>query len=131
MAGLVVNGGLDYLDSVTVASDCSSWQVALYSNNHTPGNTDTLGTYTLVSGSGIGTQVPGFTVASAGAGSKTITSALMNFICTASLGVSAYGYCVFSSGGTLIWAELFSGGPYALTAAGDGVQLTVVLTDQN
>lgn len=132
MAGLIVNTGLDYLDNNAITGVVSGWKVYLYTSNTTPSNTSVIGDFTLMSSVGIVFQTPGFTVNSASAGAKTIVSTLMNFISNAASGLSLYGYIVVdASGSILIGAEKFSGGPYAITAAGYGVQLTVTLTDQN
>ena len=131
MAGLIFNTGLDYLDTVAVATDCATWRVYLYSNNHTPVSADTLGSFTLITGFGLSFQTPGFTVGSASAGIKAIVSALMNFISTGAAG-STYGYIVTNgSGTTAIGGELFAGGPFSVNSAGLGVQLTATLTDQS
>jgi len=132
MAGILVNIGLDWLDSHTPSSDSATWKVQLYSSNTTPAAADTLATYTLISTVGLIAQTPGFTFNAAAAGSKTIVSALMNFVSNASSGLSIYGYVVIASDGTtLLGAEKFAGGPYTIPSAGAGVQLTVTLTDSS
>ena len=132
MAGIFVNGGLNYMDTVPIATDAQNWYVALYNNNKTPAATDTLSDYTLIVAGGVVAIKPGFTVGGASGGSKALTSAIMNFICTGNTGGSAYGYVVMDPSQTiLIGAEKFSGGPYAMTSAGQGVQLTSVLTDSS
>jgi hypothetical protein len=128
---LVTNSGLDYLDSVDVDTDCSTWQVACYVNNRTPSSTDTLVSYTLSTIPGIGNQTPGFTVAAATGGAKTITSNLMNFISTAASAQTIYGAVLMGTGGSVLIAACLFTTPISIPAAGNGCQVTWVHTDSN
>lgn len=101
----------------------------LYTNNVTPGETDTAATYTEASGNG-------YSAATLTGGSWTITPgapssasyAQQTFTFSGALG-NVYGYFIVeTSGGVICWAERFSDGPYAIANNGDQIKVTPAIT---
>jgi hypothetical protein len=104
----------------------------LYSNNLTPGETDTAGSYTEVSGNGYAaiTLTGANWTITAGAPTEA-AYAQQSFTFTGAAG-NVYGYFVVgASSGTLLWAEKFSDGPYNITQSGDVIKVTPKLTLQD
>lgn len=101
-------------------------EVHLYTNNKTPAPTDGLNNYTESVASNytgfrlFGTQ---WTVSSGVSVGATATYAVQNFNFSAA--DTIYGYFVTSAQkGVLLWAELFTGGPFVLPASGGTIALT-------
>lgn len=97
----------------------------LYTNNITPAETDTAGTYTEASGFG-------YAAITLTGASWTITEgapsdasfAQQTFTFTGNLG-NVYGYFVVqATSGILLWAERFSDGPYPISNNGDQIKVT-------
>lgn len=129
MAGKITNAGLDYMDTNDMQADSTSWIVRLYSNNYTPVAGSVAANFTECTFPGYAAQTGLTWTFNAGAASvKTIVSQLMNFISTAGGGETIYGYYVQMST-TVLFAEKFAAGPYTISAAGNGVQLTITQTD--
>ena len=117
---------LSYLVNKSSPSDLT---LRLYTNNGTPGESDTESTYTEASGSGY--SAINFTGASwtvtTGAPSN-VAYAQQEFTFTGALG-NVYGYYVTrQSDSKLIWVERFSDGPYNITATGQKIRVTPVIT---
>ena len=101
----------------------------LFTNNVTPGETDTAGTYTEASGNG-------YAAITLTGSSWTITEgapsdasyAQQTFTFTGNLG-NVYGYFIVqASSGILLWAEKFSDGPYNIVNNGDQIKITPKIT---
>jgi hypothetical protein len=101
----------------------------LFTNNVTPGETDTAGTYTEASGNG-------YAAITLTGSSWTITEgapsdasyAQQTFTFTGNLG-NVYGYFIVqASSGILLWAEKFSDGPYNIVNNGDQIRITPKIT---
>lgn len=97
----------------------------LFTNNVTPGETDTASTYTEASGFGYAAKTitgSSYTVATA-SGTTTATYASQVWTFTGALG-NVYGYFVIRADtGILMWSERFTNGPYNI--ANNGETITV------
>ncbi len=104
-------------------------RLRLFQNNITPGETDVLGTYTESTGPGyaaVSLTGASWTVSST-AGPTSASYAQQTFTFTGAAN-SIYGYYVTqANSSTLMWAERFSDGPYAIVNNGDAVKITPVL----
>lgn len=131
MALLVPNVGeaiiLNYLTNKDAPEDLV---MRLYTNNLTPAETDVVGDYTEVSGSGYAAKTPG-------SGDWTVTPgapsnaalAQQTFAFNADLAEDVYGYYfVRATSGELVWSERFTDGPYAINNNGDEIRITPVMT---
>lgn len=104
----------------------------LFSSNTTPADTDTTATYTEVSGNGYAAKSltgSSWTVTPGAPSSATYPTQTFTF--TGAAG-NVYGYFVTSqSSAKVLWAERFSDGPYNVTASGQTINVTPVLTLQD
>lgn len=100
----------------------------LYSNNITPSDTDTAGTYTECTFTGYSAiTLTGASWGSASAGS--IAYAQQTFTCSGAGSENVYGYYVVqSSSGTLLYSERGTGVPFTITTVGDNVKVTPTIT---
>ncbi len=100
----------------------------LYSNNVTPAETDTAGTYTESTFTGYSAvTLTGASWGSASGGS--IAYAQQTFTCSGAGSENCYGYFVVqASSGTLIYSERASGVPFVITTVGDNVKVTPTIT---
>lgn len=101
----------------------------LYSNNITPADTDTAGTYTEATFAGYSAIT--LTGASWGAGSGGTTTFAQQTFTRSSTGATEniYGYYVTqATSGVLIWSERDAAAPAAMTNAGDNIKLTPTLS---
>lgn len=100
----------------------------LYSNNITPSDTDTAGTYTECTFTGYAAIT--LTGASWGAASGgSIAYAQQTFTCSGAGSENCYGYFVVqSSSGTLLYSERGTGVPFVITTIGDNVKITPTIT---
>lgn len=128
MAGRWTNEGLDWLQTNDLDANKSSLVVRLYSNNYTPVATSAFANFTECTFPGYASQTGlAWIIAAAAAGVSTMTSPLMNFISTAGGGQTIYGWYV-TIGSVCLMAERM-GAPFTtITAAGQGVQLTITDT---
>lgn len=98
----------------------------LYTNNRTPAEADTVASYTESTGTGysaITLTGASWTVATA-AGTTTGEYAQQTFTYTGAE-ANIYGYYVTDATPTdLLWAEIFSDGPYSIPAGGGSVKIT-------
>ena len=101
----------------------------LYTNNITPAETDTAGTYTEASGNG-------YSALTLTGSSWTITQgapteaayAEQTFTFTGALG-NVYGYFVTqTTSGSLMYAERFTGAPFNIQNNGDQIKITPKIT---
>jgi hypothetical protein len=97
----------------------------LYTNNYTPVEGSLLANFTECVATGYAVKTltgASWTVATA-AGTTEASYAEQTFTLTAS--ATVYGYYVTDSAGTgLLWAELFSGGPFSIPSGGGDVRVT-------
>jgi hypothetical protein len=132
MALLVPNSGEGLLLQYALNDAASENQsLRLYKNNITPGETDTAGTYTVADFTGYSnisltgtswTVTPGAPTEGAYA-QQTFTSSADQ------ASQSIYGYYVVgASSGTLLWAERFTNGPYAIANNNDSIAITPKIT---
>lgn len=101
----------------------------LYTNDVTPGETNTETTYTEASGNGYAAKT--LTAANwtftAGAPSN-VAYAEQTFTFTGALG-NVYGYYFTQvTSGLLVWAERFTGAPFAIANNGDQIKITPQIT---
>ena len=98
----------------------------LYTNNRTPAEGDDISSYTESTGTGysaITLTGASWTVATA-AGTTTAEYAQQTFTYTGAE-ANIYGYYVTDATPTLVlWAEIFSDGPYSIPAGGGSVKIT-------
>jgi hypothetical protein len=98
----------------------------LYTNNKTPAEGDVVGDYTESTGAGYGAiTLTGTTWGvSTTAGTTTASYAQQTFTYTGA-DPNIYGYYVTNTAGTtLLWAEIFSDGPYSIPSGGGSVKIT-------
>lgn len=122
-------GEQDMLEAFLNKTAPENLTLILYTNNITPGETDTIATYTEASGSGY--SAVSLTAANWVATPGNPTSAAypeVTFTFTGALG-NVYGYAVKGgTSGKLKWAERFSNGPYNIQNNGDQIKITPQLT---
>jgi len=101
----------------------------LYTNDVTPGETDTEAAYTEASGDGYAAE--NLTASSWVVTPGAPTSAAypqVTFTFTGALG-NVYGYYLTQAvSGKLVYAERFSDGPYAIANNGDQIKVTPTIT---
>lgn len=107
-------------------------KVGLFTNNHTPAETDTIGAYTEPGESwyaqiGLGAW-PAATMV---AGKASSTQDPVAFISDSAVHVTIYGYFVVDAAGVLQWAELDAAGPFTMDRSGAEYQVTVNCTEDN
>lgn len=128
MALLVPNvGETEMLKRILNAATPDNVKLHLYKNNVTPSETDTVSTYTEDDGTGYAaislTGSNWDTTTTAG----TASYAQQTFTYTA--GTTVYGYYVTDNAGTtLLWAELFSDGPYTIPSGGGTIKITPTIS---
>lgn len=100
----------------------------LYSNNITPADSDTAGTYTEATFAGYAAIT--LTGASWSAGSGGVTNFAQQTFTRSSTGATEniYGYYVTQvTSGVLLWSERDGAAPAAMTNSGDNIKLTPTL----
>lgn len=121
-------GEVEMLARVLNKSTQDDCVLHLFTNNITPGETDTVSTYTEVSGLGYTTkQLTGdnWTIATY-SGESIASFPQQTFTFTGA--VTVYGYYVTNHDGSiLLFSELFSDGPYAIGSSGGTINITVKL----
>lgn len=114
---------LRYMLNNTTQADC---EYHLYTNNKTPAATDGLNNYTeSVASNYTGYRLLGsqWTVSSGVSAGATATYAVQNFNFSAA--DTIYGYFATSlNKAVLLWAEIFTGGPFVLPSSGGTIALT-------
>lgn len=102
----------------------------LYSNNITPSDTDTAGTYTEATFAGYAAiTLTGASWNAAAAGS--ITYSAQQTFTRSSTGTTEniYGYyCTQLASGVLVYSERDASAPFAVTNSGDNIKLTPTIT---
>lgn len=104
------------------------YSLKLYTNDVTPGESDTVGTYTEAAGGGYAAKT--ISTGSWAVASSEATYPMQTWDFYVIGGPAAvYGYyLVGASSGTLILAERFAVGPYDMSARGASLRLTLQLT---
>jgi len=114
---------LETMLNKTAATDV---KLRLYTNNRTPAEDDDISSYTESTGTGyVAITLTGssWTVATA-TGTTTAEYAQQTFTYTGAE-ANIYGYHVTNnSGAEVLWAELFSDGPYSIPSGGGSVKIT-------
>lgn len=103
--------------------------IHLYSNNILPQETDTIATYTEVTGGGYAqvALTAGNWVVVAGTPTTAEHTEII-FVFTGAVG-NVYGYYVTrATGNELFWSERFSNGPFDIQTSGDEIRVTPRLT---
>lgn len=112
-----------YMLNFSASSDA---EVHLYTNNKTPAPTDSVNNYTeSVASNYTGFRLFGaqWTISSGVSLGATASYAVQNFNFSAA--DTIYGYFVTSSQkAVLLWAEIFTGGPFVLPVSGGTIALT-------
>lgn len=105
----------------------------LYSNNQTPTTSSVIGDFTECTFAGYAAQnLTTWTAPSVAAHVASMTAAALTFTrSTTGALQNIYGYYVTTSGGTLLWAEIFSDAPRVVTNAGDSLTVTAAMSDQD
>jgi len=120
-------GEVELLKRMLNFSATGDVQLYLYTSNTTPAEADVVGSYTLSTVAG-GTTVlvltgTNWTVVTS-TGTTTGSHAQVTFTYTGAE-ASIYGYVITNAAGTtLLWAERFTDGPYAIPAGGGSVKIT-------
>lgn len=127
---LVPNAGEDLaLQNFLNKTAPQNQTLRLYTNNVTPAETDTAGTFTEASGFGysaIGLTGASWTI-TPGAPTEA-AAAEQTFTFTGALG-NVYGYFFTQTvSGILMWAERFTGAPFNITTNGDQIKVTPKIT---
>lgn len=101
----------------------------LYTNNITPGETDTAATYTEATGFGYAAvTLAGATWAVTEGAPSSATYAQQTFTFTGAAG-NIYGYYLTrATSGRIAYAERFTDGPYAIANNGDQVKIAPAVT---
>ncbi len=118
--------GLNYFVNKTAPQNLV---LRLYTNNVTPGETDTAATYTEASGNGYAsvTLTGASWVITEGAPSNA-AYAQQTFTFSGALG-NVYGYYLTrATSGVIAFAERFSDGPYNIANNGDQIKITPTIT---
>ena len=105
-------------------------EMHLYNNNHTPTSNDVLTNFTeSIASNYTGVMLVGAAWTCTTAGSAGATASYAQQAFNFSAADTIYGYFVTSPNkGTLLWAELFTGGPFTLPASGGSIQVTPKLS---
>lgn len=125
MAGVLGNRSLtdEAADAVT---RYSGYTLKLFVNNHTPVATDTAGAYTEPTYTGYAAQTPAAPTAGAISGNNIpMTFGTNTFAVTGTGGSDqAYGAFIVDGSGNFVGAQLFAGGPFPMSTAGDQIAVT-------
>lgn len=131
MSLIAVGGGESVMLQLIVSkiSTTEPLDLRLFTNNHTPGYADVVGTYTEASGNGYALiALTGASWSVSGSDPATIAYAQQTFTFTGNLG-NVYGYLLTRhTTGDLIIAEKFSDGPYNIVNNGDQIKITPSIT---
>lgn len=132
MALNVPNTGAQYLLRCALGDLATgNLLLKLYTNDVTPGETDTTATYTVASGNGYADKTltdGSWTVTNADPAVATYDGGDQVFNFTGALG-NVYGYYVTDAAGTtLVWSERFTGAPFNVQNNGDTITITLQLT---
>lgn len=113
-------------------SAIETFVLRLYTDNHTHAETDTMASFTELSGNGY--AAVNLTAANWTVTPGAPTEAVYPQVTFTSTGawVNVYGYYVTSAtSGKVLWSEAFSDGPYNVTASGQSIKVTPKFTKQD
>ena len=105
--------------------------IRLYKNNHTPAAADLLGTYTEADFAGYSRVSTTWNAATLDttAHKATMVAPVATYLCAGGGTTNnVYGYYVVDASENLLWAELFTGGPFSMANFGDIIAFQPVLT---
>jgi hypothetical protein len=130
MTLLVPNGAeQDALENFLNKTAPENLILKLYTNNITPGETDTAATYTEATGNGyasIALTAANWVITPGAPTEAAYPEATYTF--TGALG-NVYGYFVVgATSGKIKWAERFTGAPYVISNNGDQIKITPKIT---
>lgn len=118
-------GEVEMLKRILNFSATGDVRIHLYSNNYTPVEGSTVANFTECSAAGYASQLltgASWSIATS-SGTSEAAYAERTFTFTATQVV--YGYYVTNSANTIVlWAELFTGGPFNIPAGGGSVKVT-------
>lgn len=117
------------LDTILNVVSPETLMLRLYTNNHTPAESSTTASFTEASGFGYAavSLTPGSWVTTQG-NPSTAAYPQVTFTFSGALG-NVYGYYINqTTSTTLMWAELFTDGPYNIVNNGDQIKITLNLT---
>ena len=98
-------------------------KIHLYSSDVTPGEDDTVASYTLITDPAAITLTGTNWTVNTVTGVTTAEHAQQTF--TFAGAATVYGYVVTDNGGTnLLWSERFTDGPYTIPAGGGSIKIT-------
>lgn len=120
-------GNQEILKRAFNVSAAGDLKLKLYSNDVTPGETDTVATYTETDFTGYAAiDLPGTGCTVTNADPSEASWAAKTFTSSAgSQNKNCYGYYVTNSAGTiLMWAERFTSPPYNIVNNGDTITVT-------
>lgn len=122
-------GEVAFLGTALGKTAVEALTLRLFTNNVTPGDGDTVATYTEATGSGyaaVAITAANWTL-TAGAPSDA-TYPEVTFTFTGALG-NVYGYYITGDTSSAVWwAEAFTGGPFDVQNNGDQIKVTPVIT---
>jgi hypothetical protein len=128
-----LNTGIDYKSQLFLGKTAfATLTTRLFTNNHTPGVTDTAASYTecALAGYAAAAMVPANWSGSTVAGLATYTHTTLTFTFSAYAGgTTIYGYFVTVPGLVGVLAELFST-PYVVPAGGGSLTVDVTYEDE-
>lgn len=103
--------------------------IRLFTNNITPGETDTESTYVEASGSGyLAKALTGGSWVVSGTNPTQIAYAAQTWTFSGALG-NVYGYYLTqTTSGLLVWAERFTNAPFGVANNGDTITVTPLIT---
>jgi hypothetical protein len=123
------NGEGDMLKAIVNHTAAENLVLRLFTNNVTPGETDTAATYTEASGNGyaaITLTGSSWTITEGAPGDASYAQQTFTF--TGALG-NVYGYFLTrATSGRIAWAEKFTDGPYNVVNNGDQIKITPKIT---
>ena len=133
MALLAPKVGAEQLSKVLVNNVApTNVKLHLYTNNHTPAEGDVLGSYTESTAAGYAAAVltgASWTITAGSSAGAVASYPQVTFTYTAA--ETVYGYYVTDNSSLiLLWAELFTGGPFVVPSAGGTIQVTPGFTLQ-
>jgi hypothetical protein len=119
-------GEVSLLESMLNHTSAGDVVLKLYTNNYTPDEDAVLGSFTESTGTGYADKTltgSSWTV-STSAGTTTAEYAQQSFDYTGAE-ANVYGYYVVNNAETeLLWAEIFTDGPYSIPSGGGSIKVT-------
>lgn len=121
-----------FAENITNKTAPENWTLKLFTNNITPGETDTAATYTEATGNGYSAHAMTAANWTATGGNPTsMAYPEVTFTFTGPLG-NVYGYFIVgTTSGEIKYAERFTNGPYNIQNNGDQIKITPNFTFDN